>query len=389
MRLNLSLLLITLYAGQGAWIPYVGLWLTEQGISAVSLSLLFSVMLLSKVVSSPIVAHLCDTSGRPERVGTVLSLGLAACYAPLLVPGLPAPVIVALVILASAIAPTLFPIADRLILRISGPGGSNFGRHRLWGSVGFASGTLIAGQIATLGGLDWVIASVACLTVAAFLALVALQWHSLPTPAINDKRGQAPWRVLLGCCAIWPPLIAAALIFASNAHLYTLAPLEWSDAQMTLRSISLIWAAGIAAEVLGFLIGAPILRKFAPSPLLLIAALLSAVRWLIMALWPDPAILLLAQLGQVATVALTSIAFAAAVSRHVPQDAQVSAFAMFTLLAMGPFISLATLASSLVTVSFAVSGFVAMIPVCLLAAGITGIDLAKGGGNSDHQNVRN
>lgn len=377
MRTGLSILLIALYAGQGAWIPYVGLWLTEQGISAVSLSLLFSVMLLSKVVSSPIVAHLCDTSGRPERVGLVLSLGLAACYAALLLPGLPSAAIVGLVILASAIAPTLFPIADRLILRISGPDGRRFGRHRLWGSIGFAGGTLAAGQIATLGGLNWVIIFIVCLTLLSFLVLAALKLQTLPLEIPLDKRGRSPLLTLFGIRAVWPALIASALIFASNAHFYTLAPLEWSEARMTLQTISLIWATGIIAEVVGFLFGASILQRFSPAPLLIISALISVLRWLAMALWADPATLLLAQLGQAATVALTSIAFAATVSRHVPQNAQVSAFAMFTLLAMGPFISLATLASGAVTVSFAVSGFVAMIPICLLAAGIAALDLRK------------
>ena len=381
MKTNPSILLIALYAGQGAWIPYVGLWLAEQGISTVSLSLLFSVMLLSKVVSSPIVAQLCDTSGRPEQIGMVLTLSLAACYAALLLPGLPSAGIIGLVILASAIAPTLFPIADRLILSISGPDGRNFGRHRLWGSIGFAAGTLTAGQIATLGGLNWVIGFIVCLTTASFVALAVLARATRPAALPYQKPARPPLRVLFGIGAIWPTLIAAALIFASNAHLYTLAPIEWSNAQMSLQTISLIWAAGIMAEVVGFLFGAPLLRQFSPATLLITAALVSVIRWLTMALWPDPMILVLAQLGQAATVALTSIALASAVSRHVPQNAQVTAFAMFTLLAMGPFISLATLTSSAVTVTFAVSGFVAMIPICLIAAGIAAIDLKKARGD--------
>ncbi|MDJ0626900.1 MAG: MFS transporter [Rhodobacter sp.] len=379
MRIALSIFLAAIYAGQGAWIPYVGLWLAAQGMSEAALPLLFSVMLFSKVFSSPVVAHLCDTSGRPELVGAILSLGLALCYAALLLPGLPGAGIAALVIAASAIAPVLFPIADRLILRVSGHGGQGFGRHRLWGSVGFAVGTLAAGQLAMQASLDLVVILVACLALTSFVVLAVLHFGTALAVMHGTGDKRSPFLVLLGIRPIWPALIASALILASNAHFFTLAPLDWSAAGMTLRTISLIWAVGIAAEVLGFLFGGPILRRFTPGSLLVAAGLLSALRWLAMALWSNAAILLIAQLGQIATIAFTAVAFAASVSIHVPQNAQVSAFAMFTLLAMGPFISAATIVASATTEIFAVSGFAAMVPICLAATAIAAIGLTDKG----------
>lgn len=375
MRIVLSIILVALYAGQGAWIPFVGLWLTEQGISEVSLSVLFSVMLLSKVVSSPIIAHLSDTRFRPERVGLVLMLGLAGCYATLLLPGLPTAAVIGLVILASATAPTVFPITDRLILQMAGSGGRGFGRQRLWGSVGFAAGTLIAGQIAAAGGLDWVIAFIVFLTLLGALALAQLKPMTAETNRAEQGKVQAPLVMLLKLRPLWPGLIAATLIFASNAHFFTLAAVEWSQAQMSVQAISLIWTVGIVAEIIGFRFGAACLAWLTPAALLGLAAFLSMLRWAALALWVDSSVLLLAQLGQAATISLTSIAFAALVARHVPQQAVTSAFALFMLLAMGPFISLATLASSAVSAVFAVSGFVAMVPLCLLAAVIATFDV--------------
>ncbi|QBF29655.1 MFS transporter [Thalassococcus sp. S3] len=361
-----------LYAAQGAWIPYIGLWLAAQGIAEAALPLLFAVMLMAKVVTNPVVAHLCDMSGRPERVAFWVTLFLILCYATLLWPGLSVSGLMILVVLASALAPTVFPIIDRLILQASGASAEGFGRLRMWGSVGFAVGTVLAGQAALRVGLTPVIVLVAVLGAASLIALGLYRRALGPMTRQWTPPEKAPLRALLDLPLIWPPLIAAALILASNAHLYTLAPIEWSQAGLSAALISAILVVGVGAEVAGFWFGSKMAARISAPALLTMAALFTAARWGTMALSINVPVLILAQLGQAATIALTTMALAAAIRQYVPENTRVTAFAMFTLLGMGPFISGATLLAGWGQGQFGVSGFAMMVPVAGFAVLMAG-----------------
>ena len=198
-------------------------------------------------------------------------------------------VLIAAVGLAFVSAPVL-PLTDAYALKGLARRGRSYGPVRLWGSVAFIAANLTGGLLLDVlapGHLIWVICAGNCA-----LALAAMLL--LPEPREQPgPRAEKPVHSHLRQPLFLVLAAAGSLIQASHAVYYGFSTLDWSAKGFDGMTIGVLWALGVAAEIVLFAFAGrlPVTR---PVTLMLVGAAGAIVRWVLMVF--DPPLVLLAPL---------------------------------------------------------------------------------------------
>ena len=111
------------YGLQGVSIPFLPLWFAERGLDSAFIGLIVATALLPKILSTPVVAHVADQTGRAHALiaaALIGSLLLYACYPLAATPAW----LFAVTLLLNAVFPSVLPLLDRMAIA-SGRGQGN------------------------------------------------------------------------------------------------------------------------------------------------------------------------------------------------------------------------------------------------------------------------
>ncbi len=297
-----------LYFGTlGVLMPYWGLYLRELGFDGTAIGQLVALLLGTKVVAPYIWGMLADASGR--LIGVIRGAGLLAalCFTGVLITesfwGL------ALVMVAfSFFWNAALPQFEALTLNHLGRETDRYSSIRLWGSVGF---------IITVAGLGWAFEhhSPMLLPWVALGMFVALFGVSMTVP---ERTQQATKDVAapIGRVLRRPEVIAFFVVFfliqASHGPYYAFFTLYMEDMGWRRAAIGQLWALGVVAEIVAFLLMPRLMRNFRPRQLLILALAATTLRWLVTALFAQyTSVVLMAQ-----TLHLFSFAMSHAVAMY-------------------------------------------------------------------------
>ena len=357
----------------GIQLPFWPIWLDSRGLDAVEIGLFFSAALWVKAIANPLIGGAVDRTGerrRPMILFAGLSLAGFALY-PFAHGFWP---ILAIGAITGATLSALMPLGESLTMRLAYDRGLDYGRIRLWGSVAFILGSFGAGSY--LEGRDpdtvlWLL--LAALTVV-LLSCAAVPDHRQP----KAPRGGFPILVLLRRPGFALFIAACGLLQASHAVYYGFATLYWRAAGHSDFTIGLLWAEGVAVEVLLFAAGNRAVTRFGPVGLMLLASAGGVLRWTVTA-WT-------VELGPlIAVQALHALTFGAAhlgamhhIQRTVPGAQSATAQALSSAVGMGLLVGLAMSVSGLLYAAVAGRAFLAMA-VCSLAGGALCLVLRREG----------
>jgi PPP family 3-phenylpropionic acid transporter len=367
---RLGLFYAGLFVVVGIQMPFFPLWLAAKGLEAEAIGVVIAAPIAVRLVVVPVVARLADRRGALRQVLTVSSVGAATAYVAVgLAQGFPA--ILATVVLAAAIAAPGIPLTDAYALKGLTLRGRAYGPVRLWGSAAFVAANFGAGfasaYIAPTGYI-WLIVAASALAAAVSLMLRPLR------PG-GEPEGAAPHRAsrLLAMPGFLPVAAGASLIQASHAVYYGFSTLDWTAKGLSGSIIGALWALGVAAEIVLFLVSARLPAALGPRMLLLIGAAGAVVRWGAMAL--DPPLILLA-----AVQCLHALSFGASflgavqfLARAAPDGEAATAQAYFSTM-QGIVMAAATGISGVLYGSFGALAYVAMAA----CAGVGGIVIWSG-----------
>lgn len=327
-----ALVFLATLGGTGAWVPYLGLWLDRTGHSGAAIGAALAVVPFARLVAGPFWAAVADRFQRGERalqVASVVSTGAAAVA---LASTGPAGLGIGLLAFALARAP-VGPLLDAQAVRsleARGRDTRNYGRVRLWGSLGFLAVGAVGGFLADASPAAPLLLAVGCWAVAAALTFTLPASPPSPPvpvgPALRALTGRAFFAPFLAGCA----LHGAAL--TSYDSLYAVhvgklgLPSWWTGAAL---------AAGIGVEVVVMASGGALLRRFSPLRLVAASMAVGAARWALTATVHDP-------IGLTAVQALHGFSFGAfwigsveAMRARAPETIRASAQALFGSVAYG------------------------------------------------------
>lgn len=264
------------FAAVGLLLPYLAPWLRDGGYSSFQIGTVFAILGLTSVIAPNLWGWLADHTGRRLeliRVATALaalSFLLAARMD---------------TFWALALALTLFgcfrnaalPQFEALTFEHLGDERHRYGAIRLWGSVGFIVAVMAAGAWLEARGMDyfpWLMTG----TLAAIWAASLLVESP---PGGEDLSAGGSVRRVLARPEAWGLLLVSFLQQASHGPFYAFFSIHLADLGYRETAIGLLWALGVLAEIVIFVITPRLLGRYAADRLIAVALGMTVVRWLV------------------------------------------------------------------------------------------------------------
>jgi PPP family 3-phenylpropionic acid transporter len=212
-------ILFTLGGAAGAaLLPFFSLYLRDHGLDPERIGLVLAATSLAGAAATPFWSHLADTRLGTIRVLQLSSLGTVVAALGLWAGGSTWLAIVPVAALMSVFSAPSTPLSDALAVGYLGPGRmTEYGRIRLWASLGWAIAVIAFGVLFERVGLGPVLPAYAAGTLAFGLWTLRLP-AGAPLPVASESRLGALGDVLRTSPRLAPFLAAAFLVsLASSA----------------------------------------------------------------------------------------------------------------------------------------------------------------------------
>ncbi len=315
----------------GAVVPFLGARLEAAGLTGHQIGLLMAMLPLGRLVSAPVWGWLADRfamAGLLLRIGCAIAVlgDLAILY------GTDPRWAAAGLFLFSAGRAPLGPLVDSVTLqalRQPGHDPREYGRVRLWGSIGFLGFAVACGRLSDLG-LDPLVLG------AGLLAATTLLAFRFPT---RGAGGPAPVLPALKALLTQPflvPLLGMGCLQALTLSVYDTF---FSTHVRALGLPSMVTASavalGVACEVGVMRFGRPLLARLGAPRALLLAAAVAVPRWWLTAQVHDPVALVAVQMLHGVSFGVFWIAGVQLMAEKAPPQVSASAQSLFSAASYG------------------------------------------------------
>jgi len=328
--LRFSLLYFLLFTVMATVYPYFQLFLRARGFSEAEVGYLQGLLALAGVCGPMLVGHLAD---RLDRHRTLLTACLIA-FALLLIPlgkTTSFAVASALVVGIGLTVRTPIPLADTLAAGELADPVHQYGRVRVWGSVGFVV-TLLAIRAFGLVDERSSASMMTCMLIATGLCLASSLFLRQP----RRIGGQKPLRTGAGGgfdVAFWIFLVAAGLHQLGMAAYYSFFTLYLQDV-LRMENAAWVWALGTMAEIPMLFYAGRIIRRFGLVAMLMASMAAVSARFLVFALSPMLVAVLPSQALHAMTFGLFHAASIEFLRRKVAAPRRGLAMALYMSLAL-------------------------------------------------------
>ena len=320
------------FAALGAFVPFFPVYLkSEIGFSAVQIGQLMAVFMLSKIVAPFAWGWLVDHYGR--RLSSIhwASLLTIFCFLGIFI-GDSFAWVACVIFLFGFFWNASLPQFEALTLNHLEKQTSLYTLIRLWGSIGFI--VMVAGLPPLL---EWVSFSwYTRVVLVLFVAILFSTW------LINDKEHEIKVQVngslwgVLKQPVVFALLLACILQQGSHAVYYTFFSIYLQDFGYSDNVIGWMWAVGVIAEVVLFLLIQPLMERFGAYQLFSLSILLTAIRWVLLAYFVEvESVLWLSQLIHAASYGLFHAAAIHIVHIYFPGKLQGRGQALYAGLSFG------------------------------------------------------
>ena len=288
MRLNgatpywrLSSFYFFYFASLGALIPYWSLYLKSLGYSAQSIGILMAIIPGTKIFAPYLWGWLADHTRHPITIIRLANLLAVVVFAGVFVDtGF---VWLMLVLFAfSFFWNSSLPLFEAMTLNHLGDDEHKYSVIRLWGSLGFIMMVVLLGEFFDTAGIDH--APVVILVLLAGILLASL---IVPERLSAHHEGQAHIVHVIRQPVVLAFLLVCFLMLMSHGPYYTFYSIYLENHGYSRGMIGLLWAVGVMAEVIVFLMMHRLLRTVAARQLLLVTFMLTALRWLLIGFFVD------------------------------------------------------------------------------------------------------
>jgi PPP family 3-phenylpropionic acid transporter len=279
------------FASLGVLVPYWSLYLKSLGFSSLAIGALVALLPATKLVAPYIWGWLADHTRRSMLIIRVSSLLALMSFALVFVSQQLWWLTFAMLLFSFFWNATL-PQFEAMTLNHLGEDSHHYSMIRLWGSLGFIVIVVLIGDLLQTHDAD-VIPLVVLLTFVFILLFSFIVPEKLNTPHADHS---PIWHVIKQPKVI-AFLVVCFLMLCSHGPYYTFYTIFLEEQGYSSHMIGILWAVGVIAEILIFLLMHRMLPTFGARKLLVVTLLLTTMRWLLIGFYVDNlAMLLLAQL---------------------------------------------------------------------------------------------
>ncbi|MEM6050347.1 MFS transporter [Erwinia sp. P7711] len=290
IKTRFGLIYFSMFSFIGIHMPFWPVWLEYKGISPSGIAVLTALSFALKIVFTPVVSKIVDRTGQRREAVIVLACGLFTSIILFSQTDSFIPIML-MTILSFACWSPIMSLAESLATVTAREQKFDYGKVRLWGSVGFMAVAIFSGKLLEHFGepaLLWSICGAAGLLFISSCLLPKVSVSMVKNKDVNTSIFfKSKW-------FIWF-LIATTLIQGSHAAYYTFGSIYWRAEGLSDQIIGLLWGSSMAVEVMVFAFGRSILSRLGPVNVLAIGGAAAAFRWLVIGSNDNLILLLIAQ----------------------------------------------------------------------------------------------
>lgn len=286
----LKVLLFSFYSTNTIMVSYLPLYLQNKGLNGTEIGWVLAIEPLAAIFAQPFWGYLSD---KYKTVKWIIVL----CALMLLITGIiffQMNGLIALLITGAIFfffVTPIEPLSDSMGQRRANEVGISFGAIRSWGAIGFATSSLMVGELLSRIGIEYMIGPYIFFgliaTIVAF-RLKDVQVSSTPVKIkdVSTLIRNAPFMIFL--------VLMVILMITHNTSdrfigLY-LGELGGSE-----RLVGVAWFVGVISEAVVYFLAGAWYRKFHPLAFVIIAGVLFTGRWFSYGLIDSPAIIIILQ----------------------------------------------------------------------------------------------
>ena len=319
------------FAALGIFLPYFNLYLLHRGLAAWQIGLIAAVPPLLKILVPAFFGLAADRTGRRR------ALIIGACAATTLAFGLLlgvtsfAGILAAMIAFAFVWAPVLPLVEATTLETVERLKRLDYGRVRLWGSVGFIAATATMGVL-----LDYVSDRAILYGVLAAFAATTAAAFGIPAAA-DSRRGAAA--ITLGALLRRREFLlfygACLLMQLGHGTYYGFFSIALEGQGFSASAIGALWTIGVVAEVAFMFWSGRALSRIGAAPLLVISFVAAVLRWTLMARAPGPAGLAVTQCLHALSFGAFHVAAVTIIHQSAPPSLRATGQTLYSSLAYG------------------------------------------------------
>ena len=319
------------FAYLGAFAPYFSLYLNSLGIAAAGIGTIMALPQLVRIVAPHLWGWLADHGGHRLRVARICTaIGTAVFCGLFAAQGFEA--LFAVVLLMSFFLSAALPQVELTTLSHLGKHSAEYGRVRVWGSIGFIAAVLIVGYV-----LDVLPITVLLWIMLAILAGVVVLLMLVPeAPQDAQAHAHTPIAHVMREPQVIALIVACALMAVAHGPYYTFYSIHLVGYGYTKGAVGWLWSLGVICEIAIFFWMAHLFRACTLRQVLIASFGLAAIRFAVIASCADNlALLLFAQTLHAASFGSFHAAALGYVHRFFRGRNQARGQAIYTSLTFG------------------------------------------------------
>ena len=328
---SLSAFYFFFFAVVGALLPFWPLYLESLGFGPVQIGTLVAFVMVTKIVAPNVWGWVADRRGRRMALVRLACIAATLIFAAVLL-STRYWWIALLMVLYSFFWNSALPQFEAVTLNHLKSRVERYTRIRLWGSVGFVIAVLGLGAIVERHGAASV--PVAVLSLLACVAFCSLWVGDAEIPRTHSDQGSL--LTVLRQPGVVALLVACLLMQASHGPYYTFYSIYLEEHAYSPTSIGALWALGVVAEVMVFVVMHRLVERFGLRALFLSAFGLTALRWIVVAFLVESAVaMIVAQCLHAASFGLYHGVAIQLVHRHFVASHQGRGQALYSSVSFG------------------------------------------------------
>ncbi len=319
------------FAYIGAFAPYFSLYLSAIGLAAVEIGVIMALPQFVRIAAPHLWGWLADRGGRLLRVARLGSLGGTIVYCGLFAAH-SFESLFAVVLVMSFFLSASLPLLEVTTLAHLGEHTLQYGRVRVWGSVGFIAAVLVIGYL-----LDWLaVHALLWIMLALLLGIIALLAVVPDAPRAAHAQDRRSFTHVIREPRVIALIAASALMAVAHGPYYTFYSIYLVDHGYTKAAVGWLWGIGVICEIAIFFWMSNLFRAVRLRNVLIASFALAALRFGIIAWYADSLVLLaLAQTLHAASFGSFHAAAVAYVHRFFGGGHEARGQAIYTSLTFG------------------------------------------------------
>jgi PPP family 3-phenylpropionic acid transporter len=328
---NFSVFLFTYYAYAGTFATYAALFFAARGMTVPQIGILLSLIQVMRIFGPNVWGWVADHTQQRARVLRLTAFASLAAFACIFFAHTFVQFFVVMVLI-NLFTSAQGPLSEALMLSEMRGDLSNYGKVRMWGSIGFIVAVMAGGYFLEWFGVEALLWFAGALMV--MVVIASLRIRDVPHPVAAHHAPRL--HHVLRKPEVAAFFLSAALMCGAHMALYAFYSLYLERAGYSKPVIGAMWALGVVAEVGFFYFQARVFARFGARRVMMATFGVALLRFVITGAGPGLLwVLVAAQLMHALTFAAHHSASVVTMQRWFAGPLQASGQALYMSMAYG------------------------------------------------------